>query len=104
MNTLVIPITDPAAQEPGRFGPKGANLAALTQAGLPTPGGFCVDAEAYRRQVRHLGLEASARGAFATDNSPQARRYALDMKLRPTDKLIAPEIQAPLRPPWRPPA
>ena len=101
MNTLVIPITDPAAQEPGRFGPKGANLAALSQAGLPTPGGFCVDAEAYRQQVRHLGLEASARGAFATDSSPQARRYALDMKLGLMDKPIAPEIEAQLLAAWR---
>ena len=30
----------------------------LGQAGLPTPGGFCLDAEAYRIQIAALGLEA----------------------------------------------
>ena len=39
MESLVIHITDPAARDANRFGPKGANLATLTQAGLPTPGG-----------------------------------------------------------------
>lgn len=101
MESLVIPITDPAAKDADRFGPKGANLATLTQAGLPTPGGFCVDAAAYRYQIRALGLEASARGAFATDSSPQARRYALDMKLGLMDKPIAPEIEAQLLAAWR---
>jgi pyruvate,water dikinase len=98
---LVIPIADPAAKNADRFGPKGANLATLCQAGLPTPGGFCVDAEAYRLQIRLLGLEESARGVFATDNSPQARRYALDMKLGLMDKPIAPEIEAQLLAAWR---
>lgn len=100
-NTLVIPIADPAARDPGRYGPKAANLAMLCQAGLPTPGGFCVDAEAYRRQVRHLGLEESARGAFATDNSAQARRHALNMKLGLMDKPVAPEIETQLLAAWR---
>ena len=101
MEPLIIPISHPDAKDAGRFGPKGANLATLTQAGLPTPGGFCVDAEAYRYQVRALGLEESARGAFATDSSPQARRYALDMKLGLMDKPIAPEIEAQLLAAWR---
>ena len=35
------------------------------QAGLPIPDGFCVDAEAYRTQIRALGLEADARGVFS---------------------------------------
>ena len=101
MQALIIPITDPAAKDPGRFGPKGANLAALTQAGLPTPGGFCVDAEAYRLQVTALGLDEAARGAFSTEDGPQARRHALNMKLGLMDKPIAPEIEAQLLAAWR---
>jgi len=101
MQALIIPITDPAAKDPGRFGPKGANLAALTQAGLPTPGGFCVDAEAYRQQVQALGLEESARGAFSTEDGPQARRFALNMKLGLMDEPIAPEIEVQLLAAWR---
>ncbi|MGA0024214.1 MAG: PEP/pyruvate-binding domain-containing protein [Burkholderiales bacterium] len=101
MDSLVIPITAPAAQDKDRFGPKGANLATLTQAGLPTPGGFCVDAEAYRHQVRVLGLEESARGVFNTEDGPQARRHALNMKLGLMDKPIAPETEAQLLAAWR---
>ena len=48
------------------FGPKAANQAVLGQAGLPIPDGFCLSADAYRHQVAALGLEASARGAFAS--------------------------------------
>ena len=48
---------------------------------MPTPGGFCVDAEAYRTQIRALGLEADARGVFSALESAQARRHALRMKL-----------------------
>ena len=101
MESLVIPLATPAAKNADRFGPKGANLAALCQAGLPTPGGFCVDAEAYRLQISALGLEESARGVFATEDGPQARRYALDMKLGLMDKPIAPEIEAQLLVAWR---
>ena len=51
-----------------RFGPKAANLAALGHAGLPIPDGVCLDADAYRLQLAALDLEASARGAFATED------------------------------------
>ena len=41
----VLPLHPPAHRprrhRPEQVGPKAANLAALTQAGLPTPGGFC---------------------------------------------------------------
>ena len=56
MQRLVIPLTDPEATDASRFGPKAANQAALGQAGLPIPDGFCVDAEAYRMQIAALGL------------------------------------------------
>lgn len=101
MNQLVIPLTATAATDAGRFGPKAANLALLGRAGLPIPGGFCLDAEAYRIQVAALGLEASARGAFSSQDRPQARRHALNMKLGLLDKPIVPEILEPLLAAWR---
>ena len=61
MHKFVIPLSAPEATDVGRFGPKAANQAALGQAGLPTPGGYCLDAEAYRSQLRALGLEETAR-------------------------------------------
>lgn len=96
MQQLVIPLTATAATDAGRFGPKAANLAALGAAGLPIPDGFCLDAEAYRAQVRALGLEADARGVFAAQDRPQARRHALAMKLGLLDRPIIPEILEPL--------
>ena len=96
MSSFIIPVTDPAATNADVFGPKAANLAALGQAGLPIPEGYCLSSEAYRHQVRALGLEASARGVFGSDDSPKARRCALDMKLGLMDRPIAPEILEPL--------
>ena len=101
MTQLVIPLSAPVAADANRFGPKAANLAALGHAGLPTPGGFCLDAEAYRMQVAALGLEASARGAFSTEDSPQARRCALDMKLGLMWQPIMLDVLEPLLAAWR---
>ncbi|MBX9811675.1 MAG: hypothetical protein K2Y16_08705 [Burkholderiales bacterium] len=101
MAQLVIPLTAPEACDANRFGPKAANQAALGRAGLPIPGGFCLDAEAYRKQVAALGLEESARGVFSTQDSARARRCALDMKLGLLDRPIIPEILDPLLAAWR---
>jgi phosphoenolpyruvate synthase/pyruvate phosphate dikinase len=43
---IVVALSESEAADAGRFGPKAANLAALDHAGLPTPGGFCIDAAA----------------------------------------------------------
>lgn len=96
MKTLIVPVSSAEATNADIFGPKAANLAALGQAGLPIPEGYCLSADAYRLQVKTLGLEASARGVFGADTGPQARRYALDMKLGLMDRPIAPEILEPL--------
>jgi pyruvate,water dikinase len=96
MKNLIVPISSSEAADPDRFGPKAANLAALGHAGLPVPSGFCVSADAYREQLGFLDLEYAARGVFATQDGPQARRYALAMKLGLMDKPIAPHILEPL--------
>lgn len=92
MAPLVVPLAAPEAADAGRFGPKAANLAALAHAGFLTPGGFCIDAAAYRAQLAASGLEASARGVFASLESAKARRCALDMKLGLMEKPVAPEL------------
>jgi pyruvate,water dikinase len=101
MSLFVFPLAAREATDAGRFGPKAANLALLGQAGLPIPGGFCLDAEAYRTQIRALGLEADARGVFSAQESPQARRHALAMKLGLLDKPITPAVLDPLLAAWR---
>jgi len=101
MAPLVVPLSAPEAADAGRFGPKAANLAALGHAGIPTPGGYCIDAAAYRAQLLSAGLEASARGAFASAEPAQARRCALDMKLGFMEKPIAPELLEQILGPYR---
>jgi phosphoenolpyruvate synthase/pyruvate phosphate dikinase len=98
---MIVPLTSSEATDAGRFGPKAANLARLAQAGLPTPGGFSVDAEAYRAQIRALDLEADARGVFSAEESPQARLHALSMKLGLLAQPITPAILNPLLNVWR---
>lgn len=101
MQRFVFPLTAPEATDASRFGPKAANLARMGHAGLPIPDGFCVDAEAYRTQIRALGLEADARGVFSAADSAQARRHALMMKLGLLDQPITPDVLDPLLTAWR---
>jgi len=101
MRRLVVPLSAPEAADSSRFGAKAANLAALVHAGLPVPAGFCVDAHAYRMQLRALGLEESARGVFSSKDRPSARRCALDTKLGLMQGAIAPEVLEPLLFAWR---
>jgi pyruvate, water dikinase len=98
---IVVALCSPDACDPAHFGPKAANLAALGRAGLPIPDGICLDAEAYRQQLAALGLNATARAVFATEDPAEARRHALRMKLELLEQPIAPEILAPLLDAWR---
>ncbi len=100
MRELIIPLSAPEATDANRFGPKAANLAALGQAGLPVPGGYCLDAEAYRLQLKFLGLEASARAVFSAEEF-EARRHALDVKLGLFDEPIDKSLRTPLLAAWR---
>ncbi len=96
MSPFIVPIDSAEAADADRFGPKAANVAALGRARLPIPAGFCLGADAYRFQLKNLGLEADARGAFSTEDGAKARRHALNMKLGLMDRPIAPEILQPL--------
>src|SRR5882672_7726682 len=101
MGSLVVALDAPEASDPKRFGPKAANLAALGRAGLPVPGGYAVDADAYRIQLAALGLSATAREVFSAEDRPRARRCALDMKLGLMESPIAPRLLDPLLDAWR---
>src|SRR5690242_20561600 len=101
MDSLAVSLEAPEATDAKRFGPKAATLARLGRAGLPVPGGYAVDARAYRLQLAALGLEATAREVFAADDRPRARRCALDMKLGLMESPIAPDIAEPLLSAWR---
>ncbi len=100
MIVFMLPLSDPAATNPNRVGPKAANLAALARAGLPTPGGFCLTAEAYRRQIAHLGLADALRG-YADADPPLQRRLAVEIRLKLYQGGLAPELLAEILAAWR---
>lgn len=91
MGVYVISLTDPAATDADRVGPKAANLAALAQAGLPTPGGFCIAADAYRRQLAHLGLADSVR-CYRDADAPAQRRLSVEIRLQLYQGAVAPDL------------
>jgi pyruvate,water dikinase len=98
MTDFVIPLSD--ATDAACVGPKAANLAALARAGLPTPGGLCLTADAYRAQVEALGLGDAVREFAAADPVTQ-RRLSVDIRLGLYEQPVAPEILAPLMDAWR---
>jgi pyruvate, water dikinase len=100
MTAFILSLTDPAAIDAENVGPKAANLAALTQAGLPTPGGFSLTAAAYRHQARYIGIDEMLRQYNEAD-IPTSRRFSIQIRLAIHQKPIAPEILEPLLTAWR---
>src|SRR5262245_63321813 len=100
MQPFIVPLSAPAAREADRVGAKAANLAALAHAGLPTPGGFCLTADAYRLQCNRLGLEALL-ARFGAATPPEARRLSVEIRLKLYQDPIAGEILGPLLTAWR---
>jgi len=96
---FIIPLSSPAAADAERAGPKAANLAALAQAGLPTPGGFVIAADAYRRQIQHLGLGAALRD-YGNAEQPAQRRLAVEIRLALYQSDLAPDLTAAVLPAW----
>ena len=97
---FIIPLTVATAADADRVGPKAANLAALLHAGLPTPGGFCLSADAYRTQIAALGLEPMVCG-FAAAHPGEQRRLSVEIRLGLYEQPVAPDILAPLLAAWR---
>lgn len=99
MTQFVLPLASPQAADPERTGPKAANLALLARAGLPTPGGFCLLADAYRHQAKTAGL-ADALAAFGTADERTQRKLSVEIRLALYEQPIAPEIAEPLLAVW----
>ena len=57
-DSTISRLDDADAAEPGHTGGKGANLSALTRAGLPVPPGFVVTTSVYREFVTDHALDA----------------------------------------------
>jgi pyruvate,water dikinase len=100
MTAFILPLSEPGATDPETVGPKAANLATLLQAGLPTPGGFALTAEAYRHQLRHLGIGDAVR-AYNNADLPASRKLSVQIRLALYQEPFAPEILEPLLAAWR---
>jgi pyruvate, water dikinase len=100
-SSFIVPLSSGEATDASRFGPKAANLAALGRAGLRIPGGFCLDADAYRHQVTFIGLTDDTRGVFGAADPQRARQHALNVKLGLLERPIAPAVLEPLLASWR---
>ena len=100
MTAFILPLGEAGATDPDRVGPKAANLALLAAAGLPTPGGFCLTADAYRCQLTALGL-ADLVQRFAAAPLPEARQLSVEIRLALYQQPIAPEILQSLLAAWR---
>ena len=100
MNPFILPLEALGATDPAVVGPKAANLAALARAGLPTPGGFCLTADAYRHQIAHLQAGELVE-SFATAAQQEQRRLSVEIRLKLYEGPIAPEILEPLLAAWR---
>jgi pyruvate,water dikinase len=90
-SSLVLTLNSQVATDSTRVGPKAANLSALARAGLPTPGGFCITADSYRRQIEYLGLSDIVRQYREVDQSAQ-RRLAVEIRLKLYQEALAPEL------------
>jgi phosphoenolpyruvate synthase/pyruvate phosphate dikinase len=100
MGAFIIPLSAAEGTDADQVGPKAANLAALARAGLPTPGGFCLSADAYRAQCAQLGL-SDALNRFGALSQPEARRMSVDIRLKLYQEPIAPAVREPLLAAWR---
>jgi pyruvate, water dikinase len=96
---LIIPLSAPAGTDPERVGPKAASLAALMRAGLPTPGGFGLTADAYRAQIASLGLADMVR-RYADADIVEQRRLSVEIRLGLYEQPVAPAILEPLLAAW----
>jgi len=100
MTEFILPLTDPAATDPEIVGPKAANLSELTRAGLPTPGGFALTADAYHHQIKHLGI-APLVAEYNEADLRTSRKLSIQIRLAIHQQPIAPEILEPLLAAWR---
>jgi pyruvate, water dikinase len=97
---FVVELDHSDATDAEQLGPKAANLAALAHAGLPTPGGFCLTAAAYRLQCAMLGLE-DALVRFGEASLPEQRRLSVEIRLKLYQGAIDPRVLEPLLAAWR---
>lgn len=100
MMDLIVKLKDAAATDAARFGPKAANQSLLGRAGLPIPDGFCLDAKAYRLQLKALGLEESVASAARLEG-PEARPFVSEIRIALFEQAITPVVLGPLQKAWR---
>jgi pyruvate, water dikinase len=98
-SSLILSLNAENTTDASLVGPKAANLAALAKAGLPTPGGFCISAAAYWRQIEHLGLAGMVSEYDRAEPLAQ-RRLAVEIRLKLYQSDLAPDVLAEVLAAW----
>ena len=95
MEKLIEDLNSPNAVNAEIFGPKAANQAALGQAGLPIPDGFCISSKAYLMQLKASNLgEVIAKLPLA--DYREARLISNEIRMGLFDNPISSEILKPI--------
>ena len=94
----MVSLDDAERAIPERVGPKAATLAQLRSARLPVPDGFCLTADAYRRQLGFAGHAGAARQLDAERSDE--RRLALAIRLGFGRVKLDPDVQSALELAW----
>lgn len=73
---LVADLNDPVARDRQLVGGKAASLAALMQAGLPVPGGFCITTNALSLVIDNIDIEVARSGLSTAEAKEVHKRIA----------------------------
>ena len=102
MNRFVLPLSCAAGHRSrSRRAEGGQPRARSSRAGLPTPGGFCLTAAAYRHQIAHAGSRPKRWRNSARPIRARQRRLSVEIRLGLYEQPIAPEIAEALLAVWR---
>jgi rifampicin phosphotransferase len=95
--SLALEFADRAALDPALSGGKGANLARLTQAGLPVPEGFIVTAEAYQLFAEQSVDLLQAAEGYSFDEPAQLERQCEALERQLQSRPVPPPVAAAVR-------
>jgi rifampicin phosphotransferase len=95
--SYVLEFADQAALDSALSGGKGANLARLTQAGLPVPGGFIVTAEAYLLFARESAHVLQAAEGYSFEEPAQLERQCEALQRDLLSRPVPPSVAAAVR-------
>ncbi len=100
MSSFILPLLTPQRPSPIASGRKQRISQRLLTPACRRREGFCIAADAYRRQIEHLGL-ANALRDYADADTPQQRRLSVEIRLALYQSELAPGLLTEILAAWR---